>query len=397
MHEISKEQLVILRNDGYTAKEVSVLTGLTIAQVYARYKRWEIKYCRKLVINVATYNWNELNLYYNENGRVKTRKKYKISNAQWDYYKMYGWILPHPKGWCPKKNRIWTKKRKLQHSKSIKLYLKLNPDKVPYKNHSHSSGPSYPEKYFQTELDNTQWLPNIQLMRFSLDFADPVKLIDLEIDGAQHYLDPLQVESDLHRNMLLSQLGWTIVRVCWWKFTALEENEKQLIIAQIKTGEITTTDTVIVLPPHLDQNTLAMHWVSYTTYITAAIQHKRLSHKELAQNKYRLKKLKIILQAFNIEITSLNIEKVTTLLDDFKQLNARGIFVSKANFNNDRLVDWILPYTKEELIQDVWKTPMCKLSRKYKVSDVYLVKICKKFAISRPPRGYWAQTKMQEV
>ena len=34
---------------------------------------------------------------------------------------------------------------------------------------------------------------------------------------------------------------------------------------------------------------------------------------------------------------------------------------------------------------------MTKLSAQFKLSDVGLAKICKKYNIPRPPRGYWAK------
>jgi hypothetical protein len=47
--------------------------------------------------------------------------------------------------------------------------------------------------------------------------------------------------------------------------------------------------------------------------------------------------------------------------------------------------------TRKELYCEVWKEPMARLATKYGLSDVGLAKICSKFDIPRPPRGYWAK------
>ena len=44
-----------------------------------------------------------------------------------------------------------------------------------------------------------------------------------------------------------------------------------------------------------------------------------------------------------------------------------------------------------DLYNEVWKQPLVKLSRKYRVSDVRLGKVCRKLKIPHPGRGYWAK------
>lgn len=46
---------------------------------------------------------------------------------------------------------------------------------------------------------------------------------------------------------------------------------------------------------------------------------------------------------------------------------------------------------KEELSSLVWELPTTKIASMYGVSDVAVAKRCKKFGISKPPRGYWAK------
>lgn len=45
--------------------------------------------------------------------------------------------------------------------------------------------------------------------------------------------------------------------------------------------------------------------------------------------------------------------------------------------------------TREQLYEEVWNTPIHRLSGKYGLSDVGLAKACKRMDIPRPPRGHW--------
>ena len=44
-----------------------------------------------------------------------------------------------------------------------------------------------------------------------------------------------------------------------------------------------------------------------------------------------------------------------------------------------------------ELYKRIWETPVTQLAKEYGLSDVGFAKICKKYNIPRPPRGYWAK------
>lgn len=47
--------------------------------------------------------------------------------------------------------------------------------------------------------------------------------------------------------------------------------------------------------------------------------------------------------------------------------------------------------SRKELYKKVWAISMVKLAKEFGLSDVGLAKICKKYNIPRPPRGYWAR------
>lgn len=47
--------------------------------------------------------------------------------------------------------------------------------------------------------------------------------------------------------------------------------------------------------------------------------------------------------------------------------------------------------TRLELYERVWSSPMTKLAAEFGISDVGLIKICKRLDVSRPPQGHWAK------
>jgi hypothetical protein len=46
--------------------------------------------------------------------------------------------------------------------------------------------------------------------------------------------------------------------------------------------------------------------------------------------------------------------------------------------------------SREKLYNEIWAEPITKVSKRYGVSDSYLIRILKSLNIPRPPRGYWA-------
>jgi len=112
-------------------------------------------------------------------------------------------------------------------------YLKLNPDKVPYKlNHRHKE--TFPEKYFKEVLPN--FYPNYPIpdTLYEADFANPLTKTIIEIDGEQHYVDPKIVNHDIKRTVELEALGWKIIRIRWASFQRLKLEDKQKIINDLR-------------------------------------------------------------------------------------------------------------------------------------------------------------------
>ena len=50
--------------------------------------------------------------------------------------------------------------------------------------------------------------------------------------------------------------------------------------------------------------------------------------------------------------------------------------------------------TRETLYDEVWSDPMTIVAKKYEVSSNFLARVCERMNIPRPPRGYWAKTKV---
>jgi very-short-patch-repair endonuclease len=51
-------------------------------------------------------------------------------------------------------------------------------------------------------------------------------MIDVEIDGEQHYLDCRICKSDSERNEYLRNLGWTVIRIRWARYQRLSKIQK---------------------------------------------------------------------------------------------------------------------------------------------------------------------------
>lgn len=135
-----------------------------------------------------------------------------------------------------KKNKqVHSQETKDKISRARKEYLKNNPDKVPYLL-NHSRKESYPEKYF-TELFKKENIDVVKYYRvglYELDFCIPDKLIDIEIDGNQHYYDKKIIESDIRRNKILEENGWDIIRINWSEYQKLNLDDKKIFISKLK-------------------------------------------------------------------------------------------------------------------------------------------------------------------
>ena len=47
--------------------------------------------------------------------------------------------------------------------------------------------------------------------------------------------------------------------------------------------------------------------------------------------------------------------------------------------------------SREKLHEEIWAEPITKVAKRYDVSDSFLVRVCKRLNVPRPPMGYWAK------
>lgn len=156
------------------------------------------------------------------------------------------WCDNRPKNEIEKiKSKLSKMASKRRHSEETKKklseyrtqYIKDNPDKAPYKmNHSHKE--SYPEKYFSKYLVNFVHPYSIPDTAYEGDFVNPDSKVIIEIDGEQHYCDPIIVAHDIKRTRILEALGWRVLRVRWRDFVTLSEDSKKSVINNLNSYEI---------------------------------------------------------------------------------------------------------------------------------------------------------------
>jgi very-short-patch-repair endonuclease/predicted Zn-ribbon and HTH transcriptional regulator len=94
--------------------------------------------------------------------------------------------------------------------------------------------PSYPEKYFISLFENeniVDWVRELKVERWFIDFAFSDKMIALEIDGRQHE-DPERKASDEIKDARLIELGWKVIRIKW--YNPVNEKNKKLLYPQIE-------------------------------------------------------------------------------------------------------------------------------------------------------------------
>lgn len=53
--------------------------------------------------------------------------------------------------------------------------------------------------------------------------------------------------------------------------------------------------------------------------------------------------------------------------------------------------------TREQLYEEIWAEPITKVSKRYGVSDSFLVRILQRLNVPRPPMGYWAKLAVGKI
>jgi very-short-patch-repair endonuclease/transposase-like protein len=187
------------------------------------------------------YNWIDIQKFYDDNHTWKDIiLNFNLNNNILYDASINGLFKSRNKSEAMKltnklKPRIQSDETKKKISEARIKYLKDNPDKVPYKLNHYSKGTSYPEKYFDEILKtkNLEYEIELPISIYSLDFAFVEKGIDLEIDGEQHYLDPVIIESNRKRDIFLYENGWKVIRIRWSEYQKMKYYDKKQYIEKI--------------------------------------------------------------------------------------------------------------------------------------------------------------------
>lgn len=90
---------------------------------------------------------------------------------------------------------------------------------------------SYPEMWMETviksEFTDKNYISELHVGKYRLDFAWPEKMIYIEIDGQQH---ERRKEKDIEKDNFCKALGWTVLRMTW----SYISSNKELAIKQMK-------------------------------------------------------------------------------------------------------------------------------------------------------------------
>jgi len=188
------------------------------------------------------YDWQEIQKYHDKKHTwAEIRDKFGCSTASLAKARKRGAFISRSKSDAmqiavKKYPRKHTEETKQKISKARISYLEKHPDKVPYLLNHYSKNCSYPEKYFEKLFRNEKikLIHHFRVGLYELDFSDPDKKIDIEIDGDQHYLDQRIVASDKRRTENLQNLKWTVYRVRWSDYQKMTWKNKRKVVNEIK-------------------------------------------------------------------------------------------------------------------------------------------------------------------
>jgi len=280
-------------------------------------------------------------------------------------------------------------------------YLTKNPDKVPYLLNHYSKGASYPEKYFEKAFREAglDLKMQQQVGLYSLDFCDPLRRIDIEIDGNQHYCDMRIVESDKRRTKFLEEQGWMVVRIRWSDYMKMSLGDRRILLQQIV--ETCRSDVDTALPKFhcpAGLNTYASNGVRVFNRkcqqcgieFEAQYRHtkfcsdpcRRVGRNKRERHATRRNKRrygKIIL--YVCKSCGSNFESCDK---DRKYCSPKCSTMSHRK---------VARPTTEELQSAIATSPCSSICKQYGVSDKTIAKWCKAYGIDRTQygRGYWAK------
>ena len=285
------------------------------------------------------YNWEEIQDYYNEGNTWKgISKKFGAAIGTILAAQKRGDFTSRSQSEAQKLSlkqnpRTLSQDTKNKISKSRKKFLQENPDKVPYLLNHYSKRLSYAEKYFQEAMDGSSFSRKYRVASYELDLADIERKIDLEIDGDQHFLDPKIVEHDKKRNLFLSELGWSIIRIKWSAFQQLTREEKEYVVNSIKNREQINSSCILYVEASIDQTKLAFFESCQDA------RRKRLNSDSFYKSKPKL-------NARKVERPTLK-----QLEEDLSELSCKAVG-RKYGVSDNSIRKWIRLYKTNEFFQE---------------------------------------------
>lgn len=187
--------------------------------------------------------WEPIQQYYNEGNSIRDcMKVFKFTFQAYIKATKKGYVIPRSRNeglqLARSKHGPYLHSEETKQKMSIlrKQYLKDHPEMVPYKLNHYSKKDSYPELYFKDifEKESIDLKHHKDILCYELDFYNLDKMIYVEIDGDQHYLDKRIVESDIRRNKVLFEQGWIGARIRWSTYQKLDHTQKCEIVNRIK-------------------------------------------------------------------------------------------------------------------------------------------------------------------
>ncbi len=132
----------------------------------------------------------------------------------------------------------------------------------------------------------------------------------------------------------------------------------------------------------------------FSSHIAALEFHHPNDDKKFNLGEVKNKKWKSIVEELDkCELICSNCHRIEhSKYDSIDLIIENGIKLTKEKIKNLKLEKNKIDI--EILRTEVWETPSSTLCKKYNITDTGLGKICKKFKISKPARGYWSKNKM---
>lgn len=107
----------------------------------------------------------------------------------------------------------------MRHKLSIALKKAHAEGRASTWKHRYKCEHSYPENWFisviNNEFEDKDYICELNVGKWFLDFAWPKKMRYIEIDGSQHERYAERKKSDLEKDAFCKSIGWSVLRLSW--------------------------------------------------------------------------------------------------------------------------------------------------------------------------------------